>query len=247
MSLKEQGENNRLVTLLTPKGIIYATLYGGAKSKMRSLVQQFNSGTIWLYEDNIKKSTKINDFDVKNSHLTIRENLFKLWAANLAIELIIKTHCAGEEENSFILLNALLDGMDLCNEENARLGFLRFLWRYLRLLGVQPSVKECAVCSKSFSKMECDEERIANYIELFNGFVCKDCSYAIEEKNILPYEIDLEGLEYLSAINDLSPKQVRLMTLKKTSAYSIKHILYQLIEKAAGCKLHSLESGHSIL
>ncbi len=43
ISIRIQGESNRTVTVLSPDdGIFYATLYGGPKSRMRSLVQQFN-------------------------------------------------------------------------------------------------------------------------------------------------------------------------------------------------------------
>ena len=50
LNLKPAGENNSTVTLLTPdKGIIYATLYGGPKSKLRSLVALWHAGKIWLY------------------------------------------------------------------------------------------------------------------------------------------------------------------------------------------------------
>ena len=60
LNLKETGENNNSVTLLTPdKGIVYATLYGGPKSKLRSLVAQWHSGTVWLY-DNPEKKTDEN-------------------------------------------------------------------------------------------------------------------------------------------------------------------------------------------
>ena len=59
LSLKPAGENNSNVTLLTPdKGIIYATLYGGPKSKLKSLVSLYNCGTIWLYESPEKNQIK---------------------------------------------------------------------------------------------------------------------------------------------------------------------------------------------
>ena len=69
LNLKETGENNNSVTLLTPdKGVIYATLYGGPKSKLRSLVAQWHSGKIWLYDNPEKKQTKISDMEVSNYH-----------------------------------------------------------------------------------------------------------------------------------------------------------------------------------
>ena len=65
LNLKPTGENNCTVTVLTPdKGIIYATLYGGPKSKLKSLVALWHSGKIWLYENPEKKQTKISDMEV---------------------------------------------------------------------------------------------------------------------------------------------------------------------------------------
>ena len=49
ISLKPQGENNSLVCCFAENlGIIYASMYGGAKSRLRSLVSPWNSGTLYL-------------------------------------------------------------------------------------------------------------------------------------------------------------------------------------------------------
>ena len=139
LNLKPTGENNNSVTLITPdKGVIYATLYGGPKSKLRSLVAQWHSGKIWLYDNPEKKQTKISDMEVLNYHESFGRDLFKMYAASLAAELAIKTRCAGSPELCFKLISGFLDGMELCDEEQSRLGLIRFLWRYLALMGVQP-------------------------------------------------------------------------------------------------------------
>ena len=139
LNLKPSGENNSTVTLLTPdKGIIYATLYGGPKSKMKSLVAQWHSGKIWLYDNPEKKQTKISDMEVANYHPSFGHNLFKMYAASLAAEIAIKTKCSGSPEQCFKLISGFFDGMELCDEEQSRLGLIRFLWRYLALMGVQP-------------------------------------------------------------------------------------------------------------
>ena len=146
LNLKPTGENNNSVTLITPdKGIVYATLYGGPKSKLRSLVAQWHSGKVWLYDNPEKKQTKISDFEVTNYHTTFGQNLFKMYAASLAAELAIKTRCAGSTEQCHTLLQGFLDGMELCDEEQSRLGLIRFLWRYLALMGVQPEADEDGV------------------------------------------------------------------------------------------------------
>ena len=47
INVKPIGENNSSITLLTEeKGIIHAVLYGGPKSKMKSLVALWNFGNI---------------------------------------------------------------------------------------------------------------------------------------------------------------------------------------------------------
>ncbi|HAH63672.1 MAG TPA: hypothetical protein DCL73_16425, partial [Treponema sp.] len=49
-SIRPQGENNSSVGFMTKDaGLVYATLYGGPKSRLRSLVSQWNSGTVYLY------------------------------------------------------------------------------------------------------------------------------------------------------------------------------------------------------
>src|SRR5574344_657611 len=99
LTVQEQGENNRTACAFSADlGVFYATLYGGAKSKMRALVQPFNSGTLWLYTHEVRHSKKITDFDVTNCHPTLRTSLYKMWAANLAAELVLKTKCAGDDK-----------------------------------------------------------------------------------------------------------------------------------------------------
>jgi DNA repair protein RecO (recombination protein O) len=157
------GSGNGLVTMLTrEEGIRTSLLYGGPRSKMRSLIQPFNSGNVWLYEDKAKGTSKITDFEVAAARLQLKASLYKVWAATLAAEIVLKTHAAGEPEGAFVLLSAFLDGTDVSDEDGARLGTIRFLWRYLGLLGVQPSIPDCTAA------FGLDAEAAA-YLEALNG------------------------------------------------------------------------------
>lgn len=266
LTVQEQGENNRLVCAFSAnQGIFYATLYGGAKSKMRALVQPFNSGKLWLYKDEVRHSCKITDFDVTNCHPTLRTSLYKMWGANLAAEIILKTKGAGDDISSFKLISAYIDGIDCCEEEGARLGTLRFLWRYLGLLGVQPDVHVCAQCGRSLlsgnnaaaqdGTFIGEHRTTARFIPASSGFVCTDClpystgNNGHEDNNALGsgYDIDLDGLTYLASINELAPRQVRSLSISASTAYKIKSLVFALIETACGSKLKSLESGLGIL
>ena len=240
LSVMEQGEQNRSVRILSADmGLFYATLYGGPKSKMRSLVQTFTSGTLWLYADEIKKTRKITDFDVENEHPSLRTNLYKLWAANLASEILLKTKCAGEEHKAYILFKAFLDGIDISDEKEARLGTIRFLWRYLGMLGVRPPVDECAVCGNALGTMP------AMYSPLSDGLLCKDCYYI--EENTVHFFLGTESLAYLNAIETLTPGKVRAISINAQSVFELKTFMFFLIEEAVGSKLKSIETGMGIL
>lgn len=245
LSLKESGENNRLVKVISAEnGIFNAMLYGGPKSRLKSLVQPFYSGILYIYSDESRNSIKITDFDAQNCHLSFRTSLLKSWAASFACELVLKTKCAGETEKAFVLLCAFLDGIDSVDENEARLGILRFVWRYLGLLGLQPEPRTCCGCGSSLLS----HEHNASYIERQKGFVCADCiSFAPENRTQGNFRIDLDSLTYLTAINELPPGQVRKLLVPSESVYNMKRLLYSMIEKACGMQLETLKSGIGIL
>lgn len=242
LSLRPLGENNSSVTILTPtEGISYVTLYGGPKSKMKSLVSQFNSGNIWLYENPEKKQTKITDFEVENYHYSFNQSLFKFYAASLAAELAIKTKCAGSNEQCFTLIKGLLDGMELCDEDQSRLGLLRFLWRYIELMGIQPETHICAHCGKSFLE-EIESDNISYYNKYENNFVCNDCN---TEKTVI--KIKTSAVQYLTGITVLTPAQSRQLKIDRTAYEQIKQIVFFIIENSVEQKLNSIETGMGIL
>ncbi len=248
LSLRELGENNRLAQIISAEnGIFNAILYGGPKSKLKSLVQPFYSGELYVYSDESKNSIKIVDFDVTNYHISFREDLLKSWTATFASELIIKTKCAGDNEKAFTLLAGFLDGVDLVNKNEVKLGTLRFLWRYLELLGLQPEPRFCSSCGESLLA----HEKKATFVESQNGFICSDClGYNIEKKTSNNFDINLDALTYLTAINELKPYQVRKLLISKESVYDLNSFLFFQIEKICkntNIQLETLKSGIGIL
>ncbi|MCR4954281.1 MAG: DNA repair protein RecO [Treponema sp.] len=251
VSVKPSGENNSSVTLITPeKGIVYSTLYGGPKSKMRSLVSLWNSGIIYLYENPEKNQIKISDFDVKNYHPSFSQNLYKMYAASLAAEIVIKSRCAGSNEASWKLFNGFLDGLELSTEEQGRVGLVRFLWRYLELLGIQPDACECGYCGKSFLNGEFATGEKTYYNNLENNFTCRECSEnlsADSKQNLRTFPINAEAVRYLAAISALTPAQVRRMQISEESYNQMKNIVFFLIENSIETKLNTIETGIGIL
>ena len=247
LSTQISGENNRRVTVFSPdEGIHFATLYGGPKSKLRSLVSPMNSGLLYLYRDQVKNQTKITDFDVKNYHLSFRENLFKTYAASFATEILIKTKCAGSPKEAWKIINGFLDGIDLSSEDESRLGLIRFLWRYLGLLGVRPDSAFCVSCASSLHSGKFTSDSLSlkySYSPFENGFLCPDCS----SFQAGTFTLSKAALTYLEAVSSLSPKEVRKIAVSGKTLLEMKNLVYNLIEQNCGSKLNSLESGIGIL
>ena len=234
------GENNWIVSYLTCENqIATAMLYGGPKSKLRSMVSPFHTGTLYIYTDPVRKISKITDFDVSAFRPALREDLYKNWAASLCSELVLKTFAGGQlESNVFYLVNGFLDGLDLVSENESRIGTLRFLWRYLGELGIQPSVTECFSCGTEFDKNE--ESDSVLYSPEENGFVCKFCKNY--EKAAGTLEISKPALFYLQALQFLSPKEVRALTIDSKTFGQLQELIYFLVNKAASFSLNTLES-----
>lgn len=268
LNVQISGENNRNITIFSPDekiaGISYATLYGGPKSKLRSLVSPMNSGIIYLYRDESKNQTKITDFDVKKYHLSFRENLFKTWAADLSAEILIRTKCAGSPEETWKIENGLLDGMELSDENESRRGLVRFLWRYLEILGIKPDTKFCVQCgenlqkdlqtkSEGFSDRKFSKNDLSSryYFDADeNGFVCPDCARTQNKADLNAshlFSLDKNSIFFLEAVSTLEPKEARKIKIDETSLNEIKSLEYFLLEQACGSKLKTLESGIGIL
>ena len=249
LSLRPLGENNSSVTLLTPEnGIVYAVLYGGPKSRLKSLVAQWNSGKVWLYENPEKNQIKISDFEVTNYHASFSQNLFKSYAASLAAELAIKTRCAGSSSQCHRLLSGFLDGMELCDEEQSRLGLLRFLWRYLELLGVQPASHACYNCGKTFLDSQFAPNAVSYYNIIENSFICPACiesGGSSQRENII--SVHFSALQYLSALTVLSPSDARKLSIDEEVYGQLRQLLFFLIENCIDQKLNSIETGMGIL
>lgn len=256
-SVKPQGENNSTVRLFTNSGIIYATLYGGPKSRLRPRVSVWNSGTVWLYTNEQNGAVKISDFDVKNYHLSFRTDLYKNFAASLAAEIVMKTNCAGSTEKCFCLTSGFLDGLEIANEKQSRSGLVRFLWRYLELLGIQPDASSCVMCGRTLVS----ESALASgdfsasctsYEKSENGFICEDCfnSHGFNTHGDITesvFYLSAESVHYLAAISNMKASDVRLISLSEKSENELKRLLFFLVENACGYKLKTLDGATGIL
>ena len=91
LSVSSFSSDHRNVSLLVPQEhgctIVPATLFGGARSKLRGMVSTYQSGQVWLYSNPIKNSNKITDFSVSAYRMELRESLARSWCAAVCSEI----------------------------------------------------------------------------------------------------------------------------------------------------------------
>ena len=148
LRVRASGESNREAWFLTAEeGLLKATVFGGPKSRLRSLVAPFHEGTLWIYHDPVRDSRKVSDFDVRSYRTGIRELYERAMAANAVAETILASHASG---GNWPLAAKLAGGvLDSLGEADAgvcsRLA-IYFLWRWAELLGIRPDLSACALC-----------------------------------------------------------------------------------------------------
>lgn len=234
LNLRSVSENNRVVTFLSnQRGIETALLYGGPKSKLRSLVAPFTSGTLWVYTN--KNSSKITDFHGEVFRNSFRESLFKSWAATFCAELLIKTAAGGTDfEKIFSLINVFFDGMDRCNDGESRKALIRFLWRYQIFLGENPSTDKCCHCG-------CALNQQAVFSPYPNGFLCRSCAAKNEFSHHGLFRVNASGMNYLKSIERLSPGKSRALEIDEDTLQQLKKLLFFLCEKSCNQKMQSVK------
>ena len=165
LSVSSFSGDHRNVSLLVPQEhgctIIPATLFGGARSKLRGMVSAYQSGRVWLYSNPIKNSHKITDFSVSAYRMELRESLVRSWCAAVCSEITIKT-CGTV---NWQLVNAFLDGLCVSDDAGCERGLLRFLWRLLQTAGVAPDIFHCGACGTEIAANAAGYRRGAAAIE----------------------------------------------------------------------------------
>lgn len=253
LCVRKTGENNQTITLLSSEhGIVYATLYGGPKSRLRGKVSVWHSGEASLYLSRAKQmdsGVKITDFAVASFHASFREYIYKDFAASIAAETVIDTKCAGNAVGCYALVSAFLDGLEATTEEGAmRAALVRFLWRYLALLGVQCDASKCAICGGSTAAG-------AVYDSEEDGFICTKCLEENSADSISMngneasaiMRVGSQGIRYLDAVARERPVISRAMPVSGQTLRELTALTFMLIQKAVGHPLRSIQSGVGIL
>jgi DNA repair protein RecO (recombination protein O) len=241
---RESPGGSRILALLSAEaGLVDAFVFGGPKSKLRSLASPYSSGRAFLYHDPVRDFLKLSDFEVREPFIGIREGLRRLWATGLVAEIILATAGGGGDFPLVLdLARETLRAIETCPEERVDYPLLLFLWRLLDLIGLLPDTASCVGCGR-----ELDEGRSLAWAGAEGGFLCPRCSGGEEERGDGHSRISAGAVRWLerAAASDF-PTALKA-SLDASSLAGLKALVFDLAQRATDAPLRSLSSGAGIL
>ncbi len=254
VSLTTFGEGHREALLLTEeRGLVRAAVFGGAKSKLKSLVSPWHSGNVWIYTDPVKKTSKITDFEVLSYRPGLRENLTRSWCASVCAEIVARSHGSAD----WRLVNGFLEGIAVSDETECRYALLRFFWRLLVSSGVAPDLSYCPRCSRAYegeNELGFRAERgpeggqnepneILYYSPLDEAFLCESCARVDERR----FPLSESSARWLTAVAERRPSQSRSQRPSGPEFAEIRQLLFFLVSRLIDGPLKSLQTADGIL
>ncbi|MDR2942663.1 MAG: DNA repair protein RecO [Treponema sp.] len=228
---RPSGESNSEITLLTAEeGIIKTTVFGGAKSKLRSHSAPYNSGQVWIYRDPSKDYGKLSDFDVHSWRPGLRELYERTMSASAVAETILSTHGGGGDWASALkIATATLNTLETAGEELCSRLLVHFLWRWADFLGIRPHLESCADCANANEPLWFSaREHIA---------LCGKCAEDTADSSFI--HINLGCRRWFAAVEQLEPSELHRYSLDNKSFNEAKALTAEVIAGALGKRLVS--------
>jgi DNA repair protein RecO (recombination protein O) len=247
---RESPSGARIITLLSDEaGLVDAFVFGGPKSRLRSLASPWHEGRAWIYRDSAKDFVTLSDFDAIREFPGIRTNLDAISAASLAGEFIMATSALGGDwMDAKSLFIDLVETLDVLLAENpARLKgsvdrvVILFCVRAIQAMGLMPDPGECSSCAGAIRP-----DAVQSYSRRHGGFLCTTCSTGSgsgvgRESGLIT--LPAGALAWLAATADMEFGQAVRTGLGAEAQTALKASLFDLLRKSAESPLRTLESG----
>jgi DNA repair protein RecO len=234
-------------------GLVDVFVFGGAKSRLRSLAAPYAFGRAFVYLDPVKDFRKLSDFEVRDSFPGLRDELERIWSAGLVAELLIKTSGGGGDFHKVLALAVdTLTALDSAPHDRSAYPIVLFLWRLFSLLGLGPDLSVCVSCGSDRYPGE-----TGAYSFAAEGFVCPNCgakggakggandrargSSRDAASGVL--SLSAGALRWLERIRDLSYAEAMRFGVDSDSLGSLRDLTFGLARRAVDVPLSSFMRG----
>ncbi len=233
---KEVPSGARVVTLLSAdQGIIEAFVFGGGKSKLRSLASPWHRGTAWIYRDTGKDLIKLTDFDAITEYSGIRSDLGAIGVASFASEFIVATSALGGDwADALALTTALLSTIDSARRDTIDRAVSLFCIRALELMGLLPDPDECSACAGAMGR-----DALHYYSRRSGGFVCASCARSDPDS----VDVPAGAMAWLDAASRLPFDRAVGIGLGDESLSALKSCVLDMARRSVDTPLRTLKSG----
>ena len=244
---KEVPSGARVVTLLSAEnGLVEAFVFGGGKSKLRSLASPWHYGRAWVYREAAKDFTKLSDFDAIREYQGIRGDLEAIGAASFASEFIMATSALGGDwADAVDLTTSFMEAIDAAIQRGEADAISRavslFTIRTLEILGQMPDPGECSACAGTMRS-----DGLHWYSRRAGGFLCGHCAQADAfdpRDRDGQFEVPAGAFAWLEAAGKVSFGDAVRIGLGKEALAGLKACALDLARKAVDSPLRTLESG----
>lgn len=153
LKASDMGESHKLVLILTAEyGLIRVAVFGARGKKagsQRALIQPFSLCRGDLYHDPVKKLWRLKEGECLESRESFHSHLNKYYAALFWADLIIQTYAGGGNQDFFHKSASLFRALNDAGEKEVPGIFLRAVWEYLEMEGIQPDTGFCSRCGRA--------------------------------------------------------------------------------------------------
>jgi DNA repair protein RecO (recombination protein O) len=270
---RESPGGDRILSVMTAEaGIVDLFVFGGPKSRLRSLASPFASGRAFVYLDPVKDFRKLSDFEARESFPALREDLGRLWSASLVAEILVRTSGGGGDYPAVLgLARDCLAGLDASPPERTAYPIVLFLWRFVALIGLGPEPGTCVSCGRGLgwsgespggpgAARSMTRERFSPaYSFVSEGFLCPRCaaldrsagregaafgeSEEPSRREDPPISLSLGALRWIETAGTRSFAEALKIALDPSSLEDLKALAFGLARRAADSPLASFSQG----
>jgi DNA repair protein RecO len=163
--LVDQGERNRIVTLLTAERGRIATIARGARGKSRRFgghLDLFHQGKAVVSRRGRSGLATLQKFDVQQPFEGIRQDIVKFAVASFLIELVAHTTVdESSDKSQYALVAQMLGELAQKPSAFARHVLLKFQLRWFYLLGLLPELTDEGLVNAQLTHISSDSIAVA--------------------------------------------------------------------------------------